>query len=229
MSETNVPESAFNLEEAPAFERLHFFNPGVLESRLPTNVYESVLKNCLSEKTREAKGNNFNINSIKEIGVYQTNPDERVFEDFMGYMFDQWVEEYEIQLPKVPLMSGIIGAWVNYQKKGEFSPTHIHPDAVHFIVVVKVPQGEEETDPANYNKELPDFDMKNGSLEFIYNTTCDGVSNYTIPLTSDDEGKVFLFPGKMMHQIYPFTSTDGELITLCGLMSVFPVQQNQQV
>lgn len=227
MNETNPVETGFNLE-VPRFERLQLFNPGILESRLPKQVYESVLKNCLSEKTREAKGNNTNINSIKEIGIYQTDPEERLFENFMGQMFDAWVEEFEIQLPQVALMSGIVGAWVNFQKKGEFSPTHIHPDAVHFVVVVKVPYDETETDPANYNKELPEVDMKNGSLEFIYNTTCDGVSNYTMPLTAEDEGKVFLFPGKMMHQIYPFTSSDGELVTLCGLMTVFPVQQNQQ-
>lgn len=224
MTEENAQELPFVATNAPVFNTVNLFGPGILEGRLPDDVYSVVSKKCLDPKTRESNGANVNINSIKEVALYPYTPEETLFENYMGRMFDEWVETFDITLPPIPLMSGIASAWVNYQKKGEFSPSHIHPESIHFIVVVKVPYGDEEVDPANYGKTF-DSDMKNGSLEFVYNTPCDGMSNHTIPLTSDDEGKVFLFPGKMMHQIYPFASADGELITLCGNMTVVPVQK----
>lgn len=227
MSETNSPELEFKVSDVPVFKSLPIFAPGILEGRLPSKAYELVLNNCLDSKVRENNGSNLNINSVKDVAVYPLeNTEDRLLEHYMGRMFDEWVNTFDVPLPPIPLASGITNAWVNYQKKGEFCPTHIHPDSIHFIVIVKVPYGDEEVDPSNYGKQF-EGDMKDGSLEFVYNTPADGMSNLTIPLTSDDEGRVFLLPGRMMHQIYPFSNADGELITLCGNMSVFPIQQPQ--
>jgi hypothetical protein len=223
MSEEKLKEEIpFKIEKMP-FESISLINPGIIDGRLPEDLYEDIIKVCSDSEVRKKTACDRTVASIKEIAPYPFNETDQTFQKFLGDMFNNWIELNDVPLPEIGIQSRVVDCWINYQKKGEFVPINSNADAVFFIAFIKIPfDSAQETNAAAYNKTI-NFDMKNSSLEFVYNTLTGDLATHTIQLDKEDEGRILMFPGKIAHQMYPFFHSNDEMITICGLVQMFRV------
>ena len=114
------------------------------------------------------------------------------------------------------------GPWINFQKKNEFNPVHVHGGDLSSVIMIDVPEEiakESDTVKDKTNMPCP------GQLEFI-----DGPSGYmyngsykVVPKTGD----IFVFPAQLKHTVYPFTS-DVTRITMSYNIFNIQVDSNTQ-
>lgn len=104
--------------------------------------------------------------------------------------------------------------WVNLQKRTEFNPAHNHSGIMSFVIWLKIPfniDDEHKSSPGRKsNNNCP------GHFELLYTNTLGDIWRNSIPVDKDYEGKIIMFPNKMMHTVYPFFTSDEERITVAG-------------
>ena len=104
--------------------------------------------------------------------------------------------------------------WVNYQKQHEFNPLHNHFGLISFVIWMKIPTDWKE------QHKLPFAKNSNGPVasdfQFTYTDILGHVQDYSIPMDSDKEGVILLFPSRLRHQVYPFYNCDKERISISG-------------
>ena len=53
-------------------------------------------------------------------------------------------------------------------------------------------------------------------FEFIYTTILGEIGGFAIPVEEGWEGRIVMFPSKLLHQVYPFQTSDGYRISISG-------------
>ena len=104
--------------------------------------------------------------------------------------------------------------WVNYQKQHEFNPNHNHFGLISFVIWMKIPTDwrEQHEIPFAKNSNHP----VTSDFQFTYTDIIGHVQDYSIPMDSDKEGVILLFPSRLRHQVYPFYNCDKERISISG-------------
>ena len=87
--------------------------------------------------------------------------------------------------------------WVNYQKKNEYNPVHVHSGVVSFVIFVDIPYGPEERN--NFYSD--------GAFQ---------LEKEVLPVDNSWNGTILMFPSTTNHAVYPFRSTDKERTTVSG-------------
>ena len=102
--------------------------------------------------------------------------------------------------------------WVNFQKKHQWLPMHMHNALFSFIIYINIPYDLDE------ELNQPDFQTaKTGScINFIYNNVVGRISKLEIALNKEWEGSIIFFPGDLNHVVYPFVTSDGYRISVAG-------------
>ena len=106
-------------------------------------------------------------------------------------------------------------SWVNFMKKGDYNPPHVHTKCdFSSVLTVEVPN-ELQKEADNYYKTTSDINKLNGpgSLQF-----CHGESLLNTINTISFEPKIgdfFMFPSWLVHYVNPF-KCDGERITVAA-------------
>ena len=60
-------------------------------------------------------------------------------------------------------------------------------------------------------------------FQFTYTDIIGHVQDYSIPMDSDKEGVILLFPSRLRHQVYPFYDCKEERISISGNIAMQPV------
>ena len=104
--------------------------------------------------------------------------------------------------------------WVNFQKENEFNPLHNHDGVFSFVIWVKIPTDwkEQHALPFSANSNLPCA----SDFEFQYTNMMGDIGHYGYPLDKTSEGRMLLFPAKLMHTVYPFYNCDKERVSISG-------------
>ena len=111
--------------------------------------------------------------------------------------------------------------WVNYQKKYEFNPIRGHSGLYSFIIFVKIPYDLKKEQ--NYFPEVSktlDSRTQTSKLNFVNVEPNGQISTTTVPADKSFEGKMFMFPSKQRHLVYPFYTSDDYRITVSGNIKV---------
>ena len=144
---------------------------------------------------------------------------ENVLKEMSEYMFyKDWNNWFEVNVAnsKPPTKFYLKELWVNYQKQHEFNPSHIHSGGYgySFVIFIKIPTHwkEQHALPLSANSNIPAA----SDFQFIMGQGHGPASNYNIPLSPEDEGRILFFPAWLMHQVYPFYGTEEERITISG-------------
>lgn len=105
-------------------------------------------------------------------------------------------------------------AWVNFQKKHEFNPTHTHSGVLSFVIWLNIPylMNDELKNPSTINSTV----KCPGHFSFTYCTTLGNIFEETIPVDKSWENKMIVFPSKMNHSVYPFFTSDDFRISVSG-------------
>jgi hypothetical protein len=109
---------------------------------------------------------------------------------------------------------GLRGAWVNFQKKGEFNPTHHHGGVMSFVIWMDTPYNIE--DEINYESTKDANSKVAGHFCFLYTNALGEIATHTIPADHSFNGRIVLFPAKMNHQVYPFNTSNEYRISVSG-------------
>ena len=116
-------------------------------------------------------------------------------------------EEFKIEYLKLNSL------WVNYMKKNEYNPPHIHLGDISFVLYLDVPE--------EIKKEAFEFKSlgngKPGAIEFLYGNEDrygDYICSHTMfPKTNE----LYIFPANLHHTVMPFR-TNVERISVSGNM-----------
>ena len=99
--------------------------------------------------------------------------------------------------------------WANFQKKGEFNPTHTHNGIYSFVIWLQIPFFQEIEKQIGPGRRSPM--NKAGSFEFVYTN-----------ILGDIIGEVIvLFPARLNHTVYPFFSSDEYRISVAGNLYIY--------
>jgi hypothetical protein len=104
--------------------------------------------------------------------------------------------------------------WVNFQKKHEFNPPHIHRGVMSFVIWYDIPYDIKDEKAAVNSKDsvinIP------GHFQFLYIDTFGEIQQENIPVDKTYNGNIVLFPSSMVHAVYPFKTSDSYRITISG-------------
>lgn len=93
------------------------------------------------------------------------------------------------------------GAWINYQKPGEFNPVHTHSGTLSCVIYIDIPKELEKEVKENNNSSMK---CCPGFIEFVYGSKGFLHSPQFSFLPKNKE--IVLFPADLLHTVYPFKS-----------------------
>lgn len=117
-----------------------------------------------------------------------------------------------------PIGLNLNGLWVNFMKKNEFNPPHIHSGIYSFVIWLNIPyeitneMKRDESKEATYN--CP------GHFLFQFNNSLGLLQNNKIPVDKNWNGTLCMFPSALMHSVMPFYTSDDYRITIAGNLSL---------
>jgi len=123
-----------------------------------------------------------------------------------------YVEYISVLSKNVPIT--LKNAWVNFQSKHEFNPSHDHTGIFSFVIWTKMPytrESENASSPGKKSKE-----NLSGTFEFQYTDTLGKIQSHIIKTDDKSENMCLVFPAKMRHAVYPFFSSDEFRISVSG-------------
>ena len=107
-------------------------------------------------------------------------------------------------------MTRLNSIWINSQKPNEYFPIHRHANCdISAIMLLKIPEYLPSRRKYLINEKIGDVE-EDGAITFTHNASLDkvwGVPNLQI---LPEVGDFFIFPATMLHQVYPFRTSDVE-------------------
>ena len=205
-------EVTVNFEEFP--------NIGILHCKVPNDILK-ILYNRLDEIEKsnfeglEDNRKNLLGHMDKE---YKMLDYISVVEPFLLQLVDTYEEKYHY-IESVANVEGkvkmaLTHLWVNYQKKYEFNPVHIHSGVFSFVIWMKIPYDlkEEEAVFPVTSGGLP----RTSKFTFHYTNSLGKIGNWVIPIDKTYEGVICLFPSELAHSVNPFYTSDDYRVSISG-------------
>ena len=183
-------------------------NYGFINSIVPQDIFQSI-KQETKIFPQEVANKDLAGNIEHE---YKLNDCKDKLEPFLINLSKQYESTWESTTSSDSWRLG--DTWVNYQKKYEFNPPHHHDGSFSFVIFVQV--------PFLLDKELENNSVKQsntprpGYFSFSYTNIFGEISNCHIAVDKKDEGRILFFPSKMVHQVFPFYTSDEYRITVSG-------------
>lgn len=105
-------------------------------------------------------------------------------------------------------------AWVNFQHKGEFFSPHTHNGNFSFVIYIKVPFfiDDERKYLSTENKKISTATAFN----FLYTDSLGEIKPHSLPIDKTWENKMLFFPGRMLHSVQPFYTSNDFRISVSG-------------
>lgn len=197
----------------------HYFkNDGFLEGTLTEEQMSPIKKYVETFDFKNALSANYsligNIEQEYDIGELNKYIEELVlpyaYSYYKQFRADDLKPEKEEKLK-------LDYAWLNFQKKHEFNPVHMHNGKISFVIYIKIPYNiqDEMNHPSCKQSSKP----LAGAFEFTYINSLGMISSHSIPADRRYENKILVFPAQMSHSVYPFYTSDEYRITLAGNFS----------
>ena len=206
------------------FEHHHLPNVGLTHGSIPSEIYQALNKEIVDIHTASETG------SLDENGIVQMNPS----------LAGQITKEYQIT-KSLPLLNPFLeemgrafqknwgseitslhsnnlkveSVWVNMQKKLEVNPLHNHEGTLSFVAWLHVPFKLKD------ERNMPNCKMSRtvelaSTFQFVYTTALGTIANCPMFVESGWEGKIVMFPSKLLHMVYPFQTSDDYRISIAG-------------
>lgn len=110
--------------------------------------------------------------------------------------------------------------WVNFQKKHEFNPMHSHSGDFSFVLFVDIPYELKDEKNVKFLEKTSDHEKFPGEFVFQYTNTLGSIMSHRAEIDKNGVGTMFFFDARMMHQVYPFYTSDDYRITISGNLSI---------
>jgi hypothetical protein len=134
-------------------------------------------------------------------------------EEFDNFIFDFAREYVGLQGKTINSFNQHI-AWLNFQKKHEYNPNHIHNGNLSYVIWIQVPFLLSDEDRV-YNS-VRSMDPANGRFEFTYLNKDLNLEPHRLGVDKSYEGKIVLFDSMLRHCVHPFYTSDDYRISIAG-------------
>jgi len=130
----------------------------------------------------------------------------KVFGKNLFNVFDSGDQDYDFNLSRV---------WVNYSKKYDFNPIHNHTGVFSFVIWVKIPYDLDD-ELGVYFDRVNDSGNATSLFQFTTIEPFGSLNNEKVLVDKSYEWTMMLFPSAMMHQVYPFYTSDQFRVSVSG-------------
>ena len=165
--------------------------------------------NCLEKLFKKEK----KLDKRKDLAGHLRNeytlPKNKVWNIISPYFKSYYYSYKDYSGKSFPSFFKLESTWVNFMKKNEFNPPHVHHGDLSFVIYTHIPPGiagESATHVAT--SPAP------GTISFHYLPVDNGkdVKGHSFfPMRGD----MFIFPANLNHWVYPYKSI-GERISISG-------------
>ena len=207
------------------FEHSHLPNVGFTEGNIPLEIYQSLNTEIVDIHTASETGS-LDKNGIvrmnpslagqitKEYQITKSLPLLNPFLEEMGRAFQKKWNYYPKENPNNNKLK-VESVWVNMQKKLEVNPLHSHDGTLSFVAWLYVPfKLEDERNMPNC-KNSRTVELAS-TFQFVYTTVVGNIVNCPMCVESGWEGRIIMFPAKLLHIVYPFQTSDDYRISIAG-------------
>lgn len=112
----------------------------------------------------------------------------------------------------VPLV--LDSLWVNFQKKHEFNPVHVHQGCYSFVLWIDIPYDiADEISVPSSNSSNARFPAH---FQFLFTNVVGEICTHAIPVDRSYVNTMILFPSSFSHTVYPFSTSDSFRISVAG-------------
>ena len=187
-------------------------NIPIISDRVPNEIYDALIK-----ESKEVFSNKDYLKTVDLAGhikhEYKLPKSIKIAEPYILHLAKNLFPYLDSTTQKTNNIEKLqLGEmWVNFQKKHEFNPIHIHSGLFSFVIFMQVPfELNDEIEIFNANG---DFTSR---LQFIYANIVGKLSHFTIDVCKSDQKRILFFPANLNHTVYPFYTSDGYRVTISG-------------
>ena len=187
-------------EEKNIDYNIYTLGTSIVKFNLPMEFIDSINK-AYDENSKELKPHNdYLAGKIADEKLVDEILTDEMKEGFL-WCFQQYLKIIENQVPYFPVLTK---AWINEMKSGEYNPTHFHEGinseiGLSSVLMLKRPdwygvEASREERPANGWLGFSGGDQAPLSISQIR--------------VDAQVGEFYVFPYTLLHEVYPFNSTD---------------------
>ena len=200
------------------FNHTHLPNVGLTEGKIPTQIYQALNKEIVDIHTNDNDIVRMNRSLAGQITKeYQITKSRQLLDPFLEEMGRAYQKEWNYYPKENPNNNKLTveSVWVNMQKKLEVNPLHNHDGTLSFVAWLHVPFKLEDERNMENCKNSRTVELAS-TFQFVYTTALGSIVNCPMFVESGWEGRIVMFPSKLLHVVYPFQTSDDYRISIAG-------------
>tara|TARA_B100001079_G_scaffold266010_1_gene272548 strand:- start:581 stop:1192 length:612 start_codon:yes stop_codon:yes gene_type:complete len=199
------------------FDHAHLPNVGLTNGKIPPEIYQTLNQEIVDIHTNDkdiVKMNQSLAGQItKEYEITKSRQFLDPYLEEMGRAYQKKWDYYPKENPNKNLK--VESVWVNMQKKLEVNPLHNHDGTLSFVAWLHIPfKLEDERNMENCKKSRTR--QLTSTFQFVYTSVLGNITNCPMFVESGWEGRIVMFPAKLLHIVYPFQTSDDYRISIAG-------------
>jgi hypothetical protein len=200
------------------FDHSHLPNVGLTNGIIPPKIYQALNREIVDIHTNDEDIVRMNYTLAGQITKeYQITKSLPLLNPYLEEMARAYQKEWKYYPKENPNNNKLTveSVWVNMQKKLEVNPLHNHDGTLSFVAWLYVPfKLEDERNMPNC-KNSRTVELAS-TFQFVYTTALGTIANCPMFVESGWEGKIIMFPSKLLHMVYPFQTSDDYRISIAG-------------
>ena len=200
------------------FDHSHLPNIGLTNGKIPPEIYQALNKEIVdihNDDSNTVRMNKTLAGQItKEYQITKSLPLLNPFLEEMGRAYQKNWDYFPKENPNDNKLK-VESVWVNMQKKLEVNPLHSHEGTLSFVAWLYVPFKLEDERNMENCKNSRTVELAS-TFQFVYTTALGTIANCPMFVESGWEGRIIMFPAKLLHMVYPFQTSDDYRISIAG-------------
>ena len=198
------------------FDHSHLPNVGLTNGKLPPEIYQALNKEIVDIHNDDS--NTMRMNTAlagqitKEYQITKSLPLLNPYLEEMGRAYQKHWNFYSKEFNQDLKVESV---WVNMQKKLEVNPLHNHDGTLSFVAWLHVPFKLEDERNVENCKNSRTVELSS-TFQFVYTTALGKIANCPMFVEGGWEGRIVMFPSKLLHIVYPFQTSDDYRISIAG-------------
>ena len=190
-------------------EFIHLKNYGFLQTRLPTDLFTKLKKECQNDKKlKEMKSGLTGKGAPKHFYIEECFPELKKYVRYCAEAYEKkfkYIDTLKFLSKNAPLL--VTRPWLNVQKRYEFLPMHDHDGILSYNIWIQIPYD---------SKKEFEGGGSAAQLQFVYPMSHGGLGSHKFNLSKEDEGKLIMFPSLFVHTVCPFYTSEDVRLSVAG-------------
>ena len=198
------------------FEHIQLPNPGITRGIIPSEIYQSVMQE-IKEIERDDRGYlKMNMTLAGQIErEYQLEKSKQHIVPYLEQMAREYQKNWDYYQKENLKVDSL---WVNLQRKTEYNPVHNHDGILSYVAWMEIPYKRSNELEQNHSKDSRTKNLSS-TFQFIYSSIIGNIVKEIYKVENGWEGRIVMFPAKLLHIVYPFYTSDGYRISIAGNLS----------